>query len=170
MSTVALVRIVIDGIDAKVYSPFDAKEIIKSMPDRKWSQADKCWIIPASDVGHLQAILKAVNYEVVTVGSAAPPLHRGDGLHDTERRRWEAERRTLEREKQRLQQEVIRLKNQTAASNRTWAEELFAKLSPEQTDKAYKALSRLLHPDVGGDTELMKVLNVARDSMSARAA
>lgn len=47
-----------------------------------------------------------------------------------------------------------------------WAETLLTRLSPEQADKAYKALSRVLHPDAGGDAELMQQLNRARDVLN----
>jgi len=45
----------------------------------------------------------------------------------------------------------------------TWAEHLFAAVGPSRTDAAYRAMSKVLHPDTGnGDTVLMQQLNAAR--------
>jgi hypothetical protein len=46
---------------------------------------------------------------------------------------------------------------------RTWADDLLDAAGPELGATIYKALSRVLHPDAGGSTELMQHLNRARD-------
>lgn len=40
-------------------------------------------------------------------------------------------------------------------------------MGPERTDAVFKALTRILHPDIAdtGDTELQRQLNDARDAM-----
>lgn len=43
----------------------------------------------------------------------------------------------------------------------TWAAQLKAALPGDLQDRAYKALLRVLHPDVGGSTDLAKDLNTA---------
>jgi len=43
-----------------------------------------------------------------------------------------------------------------------WAGGLFAALPVRLHDPAYRALSRVLHPDFGGDTQLQQELNDAR--------
>ena len=43
-----------------------------------------------------------------------------------------------------------------------WAKLLFRRVGSGKTDIVYRALSRVLHPDVGGDTQLMQELNDAR--------
>jgi len=48
-----------------------------------------------------------------------------------------------------------------------WAEQLFAAVGPDRAESVFKALTRVLHPDVGGDTELMKELNAAREKVAA---
>lgn len=49
------------------------------------------------------------------------------------------------------------------APARTWAEELLSAVGPTRSDAAFKALTRVLHPDVAtGDTRLMQQLNSAR--------
>jgi hypothetical protein len=46
---------------------------------------------------------------------------------------------------------------------RTWAEHLFAAVGPSRTDAAYRAMSKVLHPDAdNGDTVLMQQLNAGR--------
>lgn len=44
----------------------------------------------------------------------------------------------------------------------TWADAMYAALGKPLADKAHRALSRVLHPDHGGDLEQMKALNAAR--------
>lgn len=43
-----------------------------------------------------------------------------------------------------------------------WADELFTAVGPSRAEVVYRALSRVLHPDAGGDTALMQQLNAAR--------
>ena len=43
-----------------------------------------------------------------------------------------------------------------------WASGVFRRVGPHRTDAVYRGLSKLLHPDVGGDTKLMQELNAAR--------
>lgn len=133
-----IVRIVVDGDDANVFSPFAAKDLIKSMPDRTWNASAKCWTIPAYDVDDLTAVLEAEGYKIVVT-------------HKTERRE---QRRESPRG------------GRTAGG--TWADLMFMALSPELGAKAYRALSRALHPDVGGSTEQMQILNSARDRFGNR--
>lgn len=128
-----LVRIVVDGHNALVHSPFDAKDLIKSMPDRKWSPADKAWVIPDYDVDDLKAVLEASNYTVVIT------------------------------HKQQAKQEQRQEPPKTGRGAQTWADLLFGSLTPELGEKAFKALTRVLHPDIGGSTEAMQILNAARD-------
>jgi len=52
----------------------------------------------------------------------------------------------------------------------TWAEQTLAAasaVSPALAEKVFAALTRALHPDVGGDTRLMQQLNAARDELRA---
>ncbi|WP_193318250.1 hypothetical protein [Nonomuraea phyllanthi] len=129
-----LVRIVVDGHQALVYSPFDAKDLVKSMPDRKWSPGDKAWIIPAYDVDDLKAVLEASNYTVVIT-------HK-------------------QQTKQEQRQEPP---PKSGRGVQTWADLMFTALPDPLAEKAFKALTRVLHPDVGGSTEQMQILNAARD-------
>jgi hypothetical protein len=43
---------------------------------------------------------------------------------------------------------------------------MFAALGPEYGERAYRALVRVLHPDGGGDHQLMVDLNKARDRVA----
>lgn len=51
----------------------------------------------------------------------------------------------------------------TPPVNTAWARTLFDALPTTLHDKAYRALAKVLHPDTGGDAELMKALNAERD-------
>ena len=44
-----------------------------------------------------------------------------------------------------------------------WADQLFRRVGPGRSDLVYRMLSRALHPDVGGNTQLMQELNQARE-------
>lgn len=46
---------------------------------------------------------------------------------------------------------------------RTWADELLTAAGPELAPRLFKALAAVLHPDTGGDNQLMQQLNAARD-------
>lgn len=152
----AFVRIEVDVLVAKVHSPYDPTrvEVIKTIPGRFWEKAGHFWTVPSGEVPALKAALEAFGDHVQIIGAAptAPSAAETDAIITR-----------LERDKQRLQQEIIRLKNAQAASTQNWAEQLLGRLGVEQGDKAFKALSRVLHPDVGGDTVLMQQLNAARD-------
>lgn len=130
----AVVSITIHGREAKIRSPFSAKDLIKEMPVRSWDAAEKAWIIPAGDVGALRAVLETAGYKVIITRperehprSQPPPRDTG-----------------------------------------SWADQMFIALTPDLAEKAYKALSRALHPDVGGDTTQMQLLNAARDRHGRR--
>lgn len=58
---------------------------------------------------------------------------------------------------------VNKPKLKTTPSGPTWADAMFSTLPPQLSDKAYKALVKILHPDGGGDSEAMKILNAAYD-------
>lgn len=47
-----------------------------------------------------------------------------------------------------------------------WAHMLFKRVGRSRSDQVYRALSRCLHPDVGGDADLQRELNDARDHIS----
>ena len=61
MSTVRIVR---GRVEARVFSPFAAKETIKTMPTRRWDKTAKCWVIPNTDVPLLQAFLQRDRFTV----------------------------------------------------------------------------------------------------------
>lgn len=61
------VRIVINGDKAKVYSPFEAKEAIKTLPKRwrAWDTDEKCWVILTFGLDELRRALHAEGFTVV---------------------------------------------------------------------------------------------------------
>jgi hypothetical protein len=46
-----------------------------------------------------------------------------------------------------------------------WARILFRRVGPNRREPVFRALTRILHPDVGGDHRLMQELNVAREEL-----
>lgn len=57
----------------------------------------------------------------------------------------------------------------TSSSSAEWAKALFASMPARFAEPVYKALVRVLHPDVGGDTRLAQQLNDAYRAHSRRA-
>jgi hypothetical protein len=55
----------------------------------------------------------------------------------------------------------VNIKEVMASSKVNVFELLFKRITPQYADKIYKALARVVHPDTGGDLELMKQLNEA---------
>lgn len=54
-----------------------------------------------------------------------------------------------------------------APTAQPWAEQLLDAVGPDRRDAVYKAMCRILHPDVAtGSTELMRDLNAARDRLA----
>lgn len=51
-----------------------------------------------------------------------------------------------------------------------WGDALFEAVGDGLIEPVYRALSRILHPDIGGDTQLMQELNAARDRHERRGA
>jgi len=49
-----------------------------------------------------------------------------------------------------------------------WAAALLAAVGPDRVDAAVRALSRVLHPDAGGDADLQRQLLAARDELRRR--
>lgn len=132
------VHIEVGRLDAKVHSPFEAKDLIKDLPRswRAWSQAEKCWIVQLHAVDALVSELSAAGFTVRTTREAGsnsnyrrstPPPPRAERNADT------------------------------------WADSMYKALGKELADKAYKALLPVLHPDRGGATAPMQHLNAARD-------
>lgn len=57
-------------------------------------------------------------------------------------------------------------RQQRADRGGAWAQMLFDRVGPDRAAAVHRALSRVLHPDVGGDTELMQELNDARRGLA----
>lgn len=165
----ALVRIEVDGLTARVFSPYDPQrvEVIKSIPGRHWDKDGKCWVVPTVQVPGIKVALEAIGDTVLIVGAAEPPPRQRQA-DDGEVRILKDANRRLERDLARLRQENQRLRSETAARGGSWAETLLRKLTPEQAEKAYKKLATVLHPDVGGSAELMRDLNVAHDLLGEK--
>ena len=49
-----------------------------------------------------------------------------------------------------------------------WAKLLFKRVGPNRSTAVYRVLSKCLHPDVGGDTELQRELNDAHAEISTQ--
>ncbi|MDX2552782.1 hypothetical protein [Streptomyces stelliscabiei] len=129
------VHIQVGRFDAKVHSPFEAKDYIKDLPRtwRHWDKAEKCWVVELYAVDTLVSALSAAGFTVRTTRPAGSSYE------------YNAPPPRAERTKE------------------TWADSMYKALGKDLADKAYKALVPVLHPDRGGDTVCMQQLNAARD-------
>ena len=128
-----VIELMPDGAKACVFSPFEAKDVIKALPysHRAWDQGNRCWLVSASMVQRLTALLEAEKFtvRVIEAEGPAPAPSRAIG---------------------------------------GWADQMYSALGLSLADTAHKALSRVLHPDAGGNAEEMKRLNAARDRAHGR--
>lgn len=129
------VHIQVGRSDAKVHSPFEAKDVIKSLPRtwRAWDKEEKCWLIQLFAVDTLTESLRREGFTVRTTHDAGARRQSSTPPPRAER------------------------------NADTWADSMYLALGKELGDKAYKALVPVLHPDRGGDTVCMQQLNAARD-------
>lgn len=139
-----LTRIIVDPSTgrARAYAPYELREVAKSIPSRRWDPAEKCWTIPVAFVPDLADALRAAGSTV--------HVTRPDGTAWSSGRPGEGRR-------------------DTPATD--WAEHLLRSVGHDRADRVFKALTRVLHPDVeGGSADLMAALNNARDRLSVRGA
>lgn len=116
------IKVVIRTEMTEIYSPFGARELIKTIPARKWDVTRKIWIVPTVMLLELRTILAAWPGGV-------------DYLDDR--------------------------KPTPTKPTTDWAGAMFTALPAPLRKPAYRALSRVLHPDTGGDTQQMQLLNNA---------
>lgn len=100
------------------------------------------------------------------------PFAAKDVIKDTPGRYWDSDRRrwfipvaAVSSLKNRLEAEgfAVDIAAPQPGTSGDWVEDLFAAIPPEARTKVYRALAAGLHPDVGGDPELMKRINVIYD-------
>ena len=124
-------RISVENGRARIFAPYELRELIKTFPGRRWHPDQKCWSVPAETVDALADAFRAAGQRVFfTVG----------GTDD-------------------------RRPPSPSTPTRTWAEHLFVAVGPARADATFRAMAKVLHPDVGGDTTLMQQLNTARRAM-----
>lgn len=130
-----VVHIEVGRLNAKVHSPFEAKDIIKDLPRawRRWEKDDKCWVVELYAVDTLTISLRLAGFTVRTTHQGGSEQRRSSPPPRAER------------------------------NADTWADSMYRALGKTLGDKAYKALVPVLHPDRGGDTVCMQQLNAARD-------
>lgn len=127
-------------VAAKVQSPFEAKDIIKEVPfqHRKWNADQKVWEINVEFwISFLMDKLKRSGFQVILVDPAN------------------------------LMGNYEPPKQKRGALPHGWADVMFGNTDRALHAPLYKALTRVLHPDFGGDEEQMKDLNAARDRVAA---
>jgi hypothetical protein len=140
--TATTARIVVGAFDATIFAPFQFKEVVKAFPGRRWDSERKCWLL---DVAFTDDVADALRRAGCTVY-----LTRQDGTA------WKSGRPDHGH------------RDEPADG---WAEMLFAAVGPERADSIFRALSKVLHPDVSGDDGvLMRELLEARNGGARRSA
>ncbi len=132
MTTTA--RIVVGPVEAKVYVPIAIKDIVKSIPGRRWVPATRCWVVPLAFVDETANALRTAGCTVFVTHPDGSP--------------WSSGRASA---------------GHRSTPGPDWAGALLQAVGPERADRVFNALSRILHPDTtGGDGALMAALNDAR--------
>lgn len=131
-------RVVVDDHIASLYVPFALKDVVKTLPGRRWDKARKCWLVSTVFVDEAANALRAAGCTVFVT--------RADGSAWTSGRAGAGHR---------------------ATPGADWAESLLDAVGPAQAEAVFKALTRVLHPDAGGDHVLMSQLNEARRKVAA---
>lgn len=171
---------------------FDAQVValIKTIPvhERSYDPLSRIWTVDDFQVRALVSLLESYGHRTVL----EPMTDRAQQERDwqQEQQAKDRARRQHEREEEARRQQREREREQWEDSRREWreqwdrawqradsghtapggaaiedwAEQLLRAVGPERVDAVFKALTRVLHPDVKtGDETLMKALNNARD-------
>ncbi len=133
------IQIVVDRFDARAYTPFEAREIVKSVvlsSLRHWDKQRKCWVIDHVCIPFLANALAFSNYTVYVTDSNGKP--------------WTPPGRSTPTPKQ--------------APAADWIEQAFRDCPERSVEKLRKNLLSVWHPDLAdGDTKLAQRINVAAD-------
>jgi hypothetical protein len=128
-------RIIVESeTKSRIFAPYEARELIKSFPGRRWDPSVKCWIVGTLFVDQLAAGLRAAGCEVFVT--------RPDGTP------WTSGQQSAGRR---------------AQPGPGWADAVLAAVGPQRRDKVFAAFAKVLDPDVGGDPALMRELLTARE-------
>ncbi len=128
------VHIVADGHGhADIYSPFAAKGIIRMIPTRTWSKTRKCWSIDEFCINLTADALRQAGYEVFVTDQDGRE-YESTGVHGT---------------------------RSTPAAD--WVEHAFAVVPADKIATLRRGLMASFHPNVGGDPEVAKRINVEAD-------
>jgi len=134
-------RILVGSLEAQVFAPFALKDVCKTLPGRSWDKLVKCWVIPSVFVDEAANVLRAAGCVVYVTRPNGQP--------------WTSGRAGA---------------GHRSSPGDRWAELLLEAVGPQRADTVFRALTRILHPDAGGDLVLMKQLNAARDRVESRRA
>jgi len=128
-----IVRIVVCADYAEIFSPFEAKNIIKAIPTRSWSKPGKCWQVDIDYINMAADSLRHCGYTVF-VTDLDGKKYGSTGTHG---------------------------KGSTPAAD--WVAAAFAAAPKDRCDKMRRGLLVAFHPDVGGDPEVAKRINAEAD-------
>jgi hypothetical protein len=134
----ATARILVESERARIYAPYELREVIKSLPGRSWDRDRKCWWISTALVDEAANVLRVSGCEVFVTrpdGSAWSSGRPGAGIR--------------------------------GEPGSGWADLLLEAVGPSRRDQVFRALAKVLHPDVGGDAVLMRDLIAAREQACA---
>jgi hypothetical protein len=134
----ATARILVESGEARIHAPYELREIPKSLPGRSWDRDRKCWRIPASLVDEAANALRVAGCTVFVTNP--------DGTA------WSSGR------------PGAGIRDEPGSG---WADLLLEVVGPTRHDKVFRALTKVLHPDVGGDAGLMRDLLAARERVCA---
>lgn len=135
VGVVVIARLIVSKYIVQVMSPWEVREVVKGFPDRTWDAGHRCWLVPVAFTDALAEALRGAGCTVYLQGVDGQPWATGnDAPHGT---------------------------RSTPADD--WADTVFAAVGEDRQEAVFKALSKVLHPDTGGDHVLMVELVAARE-------
>lgn len=120
--------------------PFDREMIaaVKRVPTTRWDPARKVWTASVAVAAALRVALRKWDADILWLGIDCPPFPSANRPGGQQH------------------------------GGGDWAAALFAAVGPSRADAVFRALSKVLHPDVAtGDGGLMRELLAARETRKA---
>jgi len=134
-------RIVVQGVTADVFSPFELKHILRSMPGRRWDKPRKCWVIDTAWVDMCADALRQAGATVYVTSKTGE--------------QWKSKRAGKH--------------GHRAEPSSEWVTQAFNSVAPQNVAHLRRGLLMAFHPDrQGGNAEVARQINQAADRREGR--
>ena len=135
-------RLVVYGDFTDVFSPYEMRDIMRTIPTRTYSKTNRCWTIHTT---HIHLCIIALESAGCTVFVTHP-----DGTP------WSSSQRRTPPPSS----------SSSSSTVATWVDQAFAACPPANTNRLRKSLLSVFHPDVGGDADTTRRIITAAERSS----